>query len=139
MIRRPPRSTRTDTLFPYTTLVRSAHLGGEVHALQTRPLRGHGPAGLQVQRAVGEVHDGRVRRPEVAHPAGEGAGVDAAETDEVVRSQPGVEVLRVAPARRLGDVVAPHDAARRRGDRLDVFRLGADVAGGRKVDRKGVV
>src|SRR3546814_9444838 len=25
MIRRPPRSTRTDTLFPYTTLVRSAY------------------------------------------------------------------------------------------------------------------
>src|SRR3546814_12067414 len=25
MIRRPPGSTRTDTLFPYTTLVRSAH------------------------------------------------------------------------------------------------------------------
>src|SRR3546814_7978399 len=29
MIRRPPRSTRTDTLFPYTTLFRSAHFGGE--------------------------------------------------------------------------------------------------------------
>src|SRR3546814_11102071 len=28
MIRRPPRSTRTDTLFPYTTLFRS--LGGPV-------------------------------------------------------------------------------------------------------------
>src|SRR3546814_4616498 len=29
MIRRPPRSTRTDTLFPYTTLFRSRHcLGG---------------------------------------------------------------------------------------------------------------
>src|SRR3546814_5269142 len=26
MIRRPPRSTRTDTLFPYTTLFRSADL-----------------------------------------------------------------------------------------------------------------
>src|SRR3546814_14742393 len=26
MIRRPPRSTRTDTLFPYTTLFRSEHL-----------------------------------------------------------------------------------------------------------------
>src|SRR3546814_16647758 len=26
MIRRPPRSTRTDTLFPYTTLFRSKHL-----------------------------------------------------------------------------------------------------------------
>src|SRR3546814_12196110 len=28
MIRRPPRSTRTDTLFPYTTLFRSAELCG---------------------------------------------------------------------------------------------------------------
>src|SRR3546814_6457692 len=27
MIRRPPRSTRTDTLFPYTTLFRSSALG----------------------------------------------------------------------------------------------------------------
>src|SRR3546814_17095466 len=36
MIRRPPRSTRTDTLFPYTTLFRSetpGHIryGGEAH------------------------------------------------------------------------------------------------------------
>src|SRR3546814_21147949 len=31
MMRRPPRSTRTDTLFPYTTLFRSVcrHLGGQ--------------------------------------------------------------------------------------------------------------
>src|SRR3546814_3435040 len=29
MIRRPPRSTRTDTLFPYTTLFRSIALGVE--------------------------------------------------------------------------------------------------------------
>src|SRR3546814_9248881 len=28
MIRRPPRSTRTDTLFPYTTLFRSGDAGG---------------------------------------------------------------------------------------------------------------
>src|SRR3546814_4744439 len=28
MIRRPPRSTRTDTLFPYTTLFRSPAYGG---------------------------------------------------------------------------------------------------------------
>src|SRR3546814_358703 len=34
MIRRPPRSTRTDTLFPYTTLFRSAHasLAGRARA-----------------------------------------------------------------------------------------------------------
>src|SRR3546814_7277927 len=29
MIRRPPRSTRTDTLFPYTTLCRSVAVEGE--------------------------------------------------------------------------------------------------------------
>src|SRR3546814_11900757 len=34
MIRRPPRSTRTDTRFPYTTLFRSAHLG----AMKRKPL-----------------------------------------------------------------------------------------------------
>src|SRR3546814_3103731 len=30
MIRRPPRSTRTDTLFPYTTLFRSSAFGHPV-------------------------------------------------------------------------------------------------------------
>src|SRR3546814_5101444 len=34
MIRRPPRSTRTDTLFPYTTLFRSDFLGGLTGRLQ---------------------------------------------------------------------------------------------------------
>src|SRR3546814_20861210 len=33
MIRRPPRSTRTDTLFPYTTLFRSLEVG-EVLAVE---------------------------------------------------------------------------------------------------------
>src|SRR3546814_11392958 len=28
MLRRPPRSTRTDTLFPYTSLFRSVSVGG---------------------------------------------------------------------------------------------------------------
>src|SRR3546814_14556903 len=32
MIRRPPRSTRTDTFFPYTTLFRSVLLVGELQA-----------------------------------------------------------------------------------------------------------
>src|SRR3546814_5551927 len=36
MIRRPPRSTRTDTLFPYTTLFRSAH--SEQHLSRDREL-----------------------------------------------------------------------------------------------------
>src|SRR3546814_2814686 len=35
MIRRPPRSTRTDTLFPYTTLFRSAQvIACDIHPLQ---------------------------------------------------------------------------------------------------------
>src|SRR3546814_17071065 len=38
MIRRPPRSTRTDTLFPYTTLFRSAR-PGQVRPLRPRRLR----------------------------------------------------------------------------------------------------
>src|SRR3546814_15351102 len=38
MIRRPPRSTRTDTLFPYTTLFRSSHerLGQLLEPLKER-------------------------------------------------------------------------------------------------------
>src|SRR3546814_15654789 len=32
MIRRPPRSTRTDTLFPYTTLFRSAFLSDSANS-----------------------------------------------------------------------------------------------------------
>src|SRR3546814_19287581 len=35
MIRRPPRSTRTDTLFPYTTLFRSAWVGEAGRALES--------------------------------------------------------------------------------------------------------
>src|SRR3546814_5862605 len=49
MIRRPPRSTRTDTLFPYTTLFRSAarQAGARLlrprlcPRLRTQPRRGH--------------------------------------------------------------------------------------------------
>src|SRR3546814_8335638 len=35
MIRRPPRSTRTDTLFPYTTLFRSSGRGSAASSAQT--------------------------------------------------------------------------------------------------------
>src|SRR3546814_14295114 len=44
MIRRPPRSTRTDTLFPYTTLFRSGDRG----ARYAGP--GHRAAGGQLRR-----------------------------------------------------------------------------------------
>src|SRR3546814_15740606 len=37
MIRRPPRSTRTDTLFPYTTLFRSCRNRASVNPTHPRP------------------------------------------------------------------------------------------------------
>src|SRR3546814_11156661 len=59
MIRRPPRSTRTDTLFPYTTLFRSAHPdrddGREVAA---RDLQG------LARRAARQRQEGREERSE---------------------------------------------------------------------------
>src|SRR3546814_4143957 len=47
MIRRPPRSTRTDTLFPYTTLFRSSHPRG-VHHRRTDGRRREGSRGQPV-------------------------------------------------------------------------------------------
>src|SRR3546814_15247745 len=38
MIRRPPRSTRTDTLFPYTTLFRSTTCGVHTHGVWDRAI-----------------------------------------------------------------------------------------------------
>src|SRR3546814_7681770 len=73
MIRRPPRSTRTDTLFPYTTLFRSQW---RAHGHRTLERRGvdrpanpaHGatpaqePAGYLRQRPVLEPRTGFFRR-----------------------------------------------------------------------------
>src|SRR3546814_4905127 len=43
MIRRPPRSTRTDTLFPYTTLFRSGGDGVRVRSVGQDAARALGP------------------------------------------------------------------------------------------------
>src|SRR3546814_1545599 len=48
MIRRPPRSTRTDTLFPYTTLFRSVLIGSDL--LFGQMLSQHG--GYELDRFV---------------------------------------------------------------------------------------
>src|SRR3546814_8965113 len=41
MIRRPPRSTRTDTLFPYTTLFRSEGVAAEIFGVEAERLPEH--------------------------------------------------------------------------------------------------
>src|SRR3546814_14161796 len=46
MDRRPPRSTRTDTLVPYTTLFRSARVDDRVAAGSLSPLADHAKTGL---------------------------------------------------------------------------------------------
>src|SRR3546814_6050901 len=52
MIRRPPRSTRTDTLFPYTTLFRSQRAGSAAVAGTARADGGrHGGAAQRKRRA----------------------------------------------------------------------------------------
>src|SRR3546814_4483226 len=55
MIRRPPRSTRTDTLFPYTTLFRSAI--GLMKHVTTWLLNNHW-TGRTVHEAVAQFGDG---------------------------------------------------------------------------------
>src|SRR3546814_2178243 len=59
MIRRPPRSTRTDTLFPYTTLFRSD--GADPPRHRTDPQPAGTLPGLRAQPPLGRA-DGQPRR-----------------------------------------------------------------------------
>src|SRR3546814_18685650 len=60
MIRRPPRSTRTDTLFPYTTLFRSP---------VARPGQpAHGPPGRRVSRRARAMGAGQRNAPSDVSP-----------------------------------------------------------------------
>src|SRR3546814_17500966 len=60
MIRRPPRSTRTDTLFPYTTLFRSQQPDRRQHGPRDPDPRGDGQYLPAVQH-VGAGHAGGLR------------------------------------------------------------------------------
>src|SRR3546814_11843199 len=89
MIRRPPRSTRTDTLFPYTTLFRSPdgrqprrrqcrlrHRGREVRLQRLR----FDPPGVEPERQRLSAADApRLHRPESVglrpRPGGDGASL----------------------------------------------------------------
>src|SRR3546814_9267328 len=91
MLRQPPRSTRTDTLFPYTTLFRStkypvtggqATRSGEPYAPATGPGAGSAAIAmaqpeLQVETAAGRVPEARAEEdsfiaPQPAEPEAEG-------------------------------------------------------------------
>src|SRR3546814_19473699 len=86
MIRRPPRSTRTDTLFPYTTLFRSGRL---------RPRRGHGTAGTAGGTAD---RPGLLRR----RPARRRAGIPVSRLSAIPAADP-PGAVRDGRGRRAGD------------------------------------
>src|SRR3546814_4981379 len=78
MIRRPPRSTRTDTLFPYTTLFRS---GPGRNLLESGPGR---PQQLADQHQAGS----GTRVPEtVVLPENPACGADLRRGDPQIRSE----------------------------------------------------
>src|SRR3546814_3757375 len=64
MIRRPPRSTRTDTLFPYTTLFRSAGAADATARLLLPPRIAGRPHGNRSRlRRLQAAAGGQPRRP----------------------------------------------------------------------------
>src|SRR3546814_6485025 len=67
MIRRPPRSTRTDTLFPYTTLFRSGQ--PDDAGARGRPRRRRGRRRLS-RRAFAKAVGGRLRAAPFIRAAG---------------------------------------------------------------------
>src|SRR3546814_18965966 len=76
MIRRPPRSTRTDTLFPYTTLFRSPRAWRKIDPALSRGLLAQGQCRYHrrtLWRRAGR-DDGRTRRGGAAA----GGGLDDA-------------------------------------------------------------
>src|SRR3546814_14755792 len=60
MIRRPPRSTRTDTLFPYTTLFRSRLSLREGGALRQADVTAEKARGKVVLQSGGQVDSAKV-------------------------------------------------------------------------------
>src|SRR3546814_5466752 len=114
MIRRPPRSTRTDTLFPYTTLFRSAagnllRVAGHQYCLSP-PRRRH-------RRADGE---GRQDQPwlELSVPATMSeSGLDIAELRRWIgRTEIVEEVIAAMPVRMRAAMLDHDDPPPRAGD-----------------------
>src|SRR3546814_17054835 len=72
MIRRPPRSTRTDTLFPYTTLFRSNPKAPKYDVMALTPTRTWVKIGALFEQSIrssGEsFYQGRIDDPSMSRP-----------------------------------------------------------------------
>src|SRR3546814_19275672 len=96
MIRRPPRSTRTDTLFPYTTLFRS-QAGGEAPPQLSHRDGAVAPDAARSTAAPGRLDVGR-RQGDGDRALRAGTDADAASRS---RRQPGREAQPRSAERRL--------------------------------------
>src|SRR3546814_14265108 len=94
MIRRPPRSTRTDTLFPYTTLFRSV---GDVPKADENLIGGFRDAGNMIAVREKFVAVVPVSTERIAHPLAADLGVAGDEAVEVHRVV-AAETVVLAPA-----------------------------------------
>src|SRR3546814_19703386 len=127
MIRRPPRSTRTDTLFPYTTLFRSPVIEDDVDRLDAVADRDRDLArlGLEVeQRDVGIAREsaavvpvGTVALGVVAHGDGIGARLGHGDADPH-RAGAGDRQVDAAQPLALGEEIRVRSAERRVGEEL---------------------
>src|SRR3546814_18672477 len=109
MIRRPPRSTRSDTLFPYTTLVRSEPRGGGTLAYGKErgpPGPAPRPGGDQAQEKVGAEEEATDRDDPTA-PRAEQVVVEADEKahDAGLVLAPHFEIGRASCRGRVGQYV----------------------------------
>src|SRR3546814_3821318 len=103
MIRRPPRSTRTDTLFPYTTLFRSP-LYFDVHL----------PANARFEHALDDartafvyVYDGEATVAGKPLPNRAAGTLDAGDTVRIDAGPQGARVLLLA-AKPLGEPIVQY-------------------------------
>src|SRR3546814_6059586 len=90
MLRRPPKSTRTDTLFPYTTLFRSQRAGAGVTALSEVKAdivhlhdQADGAVDADRDRDRDQRQNGRTRQKRLAGDLGERDRHDFGRKDEV--------------------------------------------------------
>src|SRR3546814_20510858 len=94
MIRRPPRSTRTDTLFPYTTLFRSSH-----HARVNARLDAHPTFGRRESHSI-FLPRGRLSRwPRHLSLAGCGRSISRHRREKIQLAKKRDAVLNRAPSR----------------------------------------
>src|SRR5690606_633046 len=118
----PPRPT-----FPALVLV-ARDLAGKIEAFEPGPFPRPLEQRRNIELALLVVGDHRVRRAAGADAAGQRAGIDSPEADFAVLRHPLNELALGAEARMARHFLAHHAADRAFDERLDILRIGSDVA-----------